>query len=74
MSKESGWIAAVLAGLLLLMAFLAPMRDRGDLPVLSEVERPIPVVSHVPLVGPIIGRMQRQMILVTWQLETIPIE
>ena len=74
MSKESGWIAAVLAGLLLLMAFLAPARDRGDLPELAEVERPVPVISHVPLVGPIIGRVQRQMILVSWQLESIPIE
>jgi hypothetical protein len=34
----------------------------------------MPVVSHVPLVGPIIGRVQRQMILVTWRLESIPIE
>lgn len=74
MSKEASWIAAVLTGLLLLMALLAPPQDRGDLPVLAEVERPIPVVSHVPLVGPIIGRVQRQMILVTWQLEAIPIE
>jgi hypothetical protein len=74
MSKEASWIAAVLAGLLLLMAFLTPARDRGDLPALTEVERPIPVISHVPLVGPIIGRVQRQMILVTWQLEAIPIE
>jgi hypothetical protein len=74
MHKEASWIAAVLAGLLLLMTFLAPAHDRGDLPVLAEVERPIPVVSHVPVVGPIIGRVQRQMILVTWQLETIPIE
>ena len=74
MSKEASWIAAVLAGLLLLMALLAPAHDRGDLPVLAEVERPIPVVSHVPVVGPIIGRVQRQMILVTWRLERIPIE
>jgi hypothetical protein len=74
MSKEASWIAAVLAGLLLLMALLAPAQDRGALPVLAEVERPIPVISHVPLVGPIIGRVQRQMILVTWQLEAIPIE
>jgi hypothetical protein len=74
MSKESGWIAAMLTGLLILMAFLAPVHDRGDLPILAEVERPIPVVSHVPLVGPIIGRVQRQIILVTWQLDSIPIE
>jgi hypothetical protein len=74
MSKEASWIAAVLAGLLLLMAFLAPARDRGDLPVLGEIERPIPVISHVPLVGPIIGRVQRQLILVTWRLDSIPIE
>lgn len=74
MHKEASWIAAVLAGLLLLMALLAPAQDRGDLPMLAEVERPIPVISHVPLVGPIIGRVQRQMILVTWQLEAIPIE
>ena len=74
MSKEASWIATVLAGLLLLMVFLAPPRDRGDLPILAEVERPIPVVSHVPLVGPIIGHVQQQMILVTWRLDSIPIE
>ena len=74
MSKEAGWIAAVLAGLLLLMALLAPAQNKGDLPALGEMERPMPMVSHVPLVGPIIGRVQRQMILVTWRLESIPIE
>ena len=74
MSKEASWIAAVLAGLLLLMALLTPAQDRGDLPALAEVEKPIPVVSHVPLVGPIIGRVQRQMILVAWRLDSIPIE
>jgi hypothetical protein len=72
--RESGWIAAVLAGLLLLMTLLAPAQDRGALPVLAEMERPIPVVSHVPLVGPIIGRVQRQLILITWRLDSIPIE
>jgi hypothetical protein len=74
MYKEASWIAVVLAGLLLLMAFLAPAQDRGALPVLDEVERPIPVVGHVPLVGPIIGRVQRQLVLVTWRLDSIPIE
>jgi hypothetical protein len=74
MSREAGWVATMLAGLLLLMALLAPARVRGQLPSLEEAERPAPVVYHLPLVGPIIGRVQRMMIAATWQLEAIPTE
>jgi len=72
MSKEAGWIATMLAVLLIVMALLSPQTE-GRLPTLEEMEKPTTIV-RVPLVGPIIGWMQRQMIGVTWQLEAIPIE
>jgi hypothetical protein len=76
MSKEASWVAAVLAGLLLLMALFAPAQGRGDLPTLDDAESPREdsVIGHVPLVGPILEYVQRQLVLATWRLENAPIE
>ncbi|MDY7076551.1 MAG: hypothetical protein SXV54_06455 [Chloroflexota bacterium] len=73
MSKEAGWIATMLAVLLIVVALLSP-RTEGQLPTLQELERPPATICWVPLVGPIIGRMQRLVTTATWQLEAIPIE
>jgi hypothetical protein len=73
MSKEASWIATMLAVLLIVMALLSP-RAEGRLPTLEEVEKPPATIIRAPLVGPIIGWVQRQMIGVTWQLEAIPTE
>lgn len=73
MSKEAGWIATMLAVLLIVMALLSPP-TAGQLPTLEEMEKPPATIIRVPLVGPLIGRIQRQMIEATWQLEAIPIE
>ena len=73
MSKEAGWVAAMLATLLIVLALLAPHAD-GQLPTLQELERPPAAVWRVPLVGPIVGRVQRLATTATWQLEAIPVE
>jgi hypothetical protein len=73
MSKEAGWVAAMVAVLLIVLALLAPHPD-GQLPTVQELERPPAAVCNVPLVGPILGRVQRLATTATWQLETIPIE
>jgi hypothetical protein len=51
--------------LLLLMALLSPARAGGRLPALEDTERPSAVIHHVPLVGPIMGHVQRQMMMAT---------
>jgi hypothetical protein len=73
MSKEASWIATMLTVLLIIMALLSPQAE-GRLPTLEEMEKPPAKIIRVPLIGPLIGRIQRQMIGVTWQLEAIPIE
>jgi hypothetical protein len=73
MSKEAGWVAAMLAVLLIVLALSAPHAD-GQLPTVQELERPPAAVCRVPLVGPIVARIQRLATTATWQLETIPIE
>ena len=73
MSKEAGWVAAMIAVLLIVLALSAPHPD-GRLPTVQELERPPAAVCNVPLVGPILGRIQRLATTATWQLETIPIE
>jgi hypothetical protein len=73
MSKEASWIAAMLTVLLIVMALLSPQTE-GRLPTLEAMEKPPATIIRAPLVGPIIGRIQHQMIGVTWQLEAIPIE
>ena len=73
MSREAGWVATMLAVLLIIMALLSP-RAEGQLPTLEEMERPPTTVCRVPLIGPIIGRVQRLVTTATWQLEAIPIE
>ena len=73
MSKEAGWIATMLAVLLIVMSLLSP-RAEGQLPTLNEMERPSATICRVPLVGPIIERVQRLVTTATWQLEAIPIE
>ena len=73
MSKEAGWVAAMVAVLLIVLALLTPRTD-GQLPTVQELERPPAAVCRVPLVGPIVGRIQRLATTATWQLETIPIE
>ena len=73
MSKEAGRVAGMVAVLLIVLALLAPHPD-GQLPTIQELERPPAAVCKVPLVGPIVGRIQRLATTVTWQLETIPIE
>jgi hypothetical protein len=73
MGKEAGWVSAMLAVLLIVLALLAPHAD-GQLPTLQELERPPAVICKVPLVGPIVGRVQRLAAAATWQLEAIPIE
>jgi hypothetical protein len=73
MGKEAGWVAAMVAVLLIVLALLAPHAER-QLPTLQELERPPAVICRVPLVGPIVGRVQRLATAATWQLEAIPIE
>ena len=74
MDRESSWVAAMLAGLLIDMALLSPARPEGQLPTLADTERPPATICRVPLVGPVIGWIQRQITLVTWQLEAVPME
>ena len=74
---ETTWIAIMLAGLIALMAFLSPARPEGQLPTLEEMERPTietTIYHHVPLVGPVIERIERRIVAVTWQLEAIEYE
>ena len=73
MGKEAGWVAAMLAVLLIVLALLAPHAER-QLPTLQELDRPPAAICRVPLVGPIVGRVQRLATAATWQLEAIPIE
>jgi hypothetical protein len=73
MGKEAGWVAAMVAVLLIVLALLAPHPD-GQLPTLQELEKPPAVTGRVPPVGPIVGRVQRLATAATWQLEAIPIE
>ena len=73
MSKEAGWIATMLAVLLIVVALLSP-RAAGRLPTLEEVERPPATICNVPLIGPLFGQVQRLVTRATWQLETVPIE
>jgi hypothetical protein len=76
MNKEAGWVAAMLAVLLVLLALFPPVRAGGQLPELGE--RPAEVDCRVPLIclgaGRIVGQVQRLMARATWQLETIPME
>jgi hypothetical protein len=73
MSKEAGWVAAMLAVLLIVLALLTPHAD-GQLPTMQELERPLAAICRVPLVGPIVGRVQQLATMVSWHLEAIPIE
>ena len=73
MGKEAGWVAAMVAVLLIVLALLTPHPD-GQLPTVQELERPPAVICRVPLIGPIVGRVQRLATAATWQLEAIPIE
>ena len=73
MSKEAGWIATMLAVLLIVMALLSPQVD-GQLPTLEKMERPPATICRIPMIGPIIGQVRRLVAVVTWELETIPIE
>ena len=73
MGKEAGWIATMLTVLLVVIALLSP-RAEGQLPTLNRMERPPTAMYRVPLIGPIVGRVQRLVATVTWQLEAIPME
>lgn len=73
MSKEAGWVAAMIAVLLIVLSLSAPHADE-HLPTLQELERPPAAICRVLLVGPILGRIQRLATTATWQLEAIPIE
>jgi hypothetical protein len=72
MNKEAGWVAAMLAVLLLLLALFPPVRARGQLPELRE--QPGGAGCSIPLVCPAIGHVQRLMVRAAWQLEAIPME
>jgi hypothetical protein len=74
MNREADWVAAMLAGLLILLALLAPARAEGQLPTLGETASPSAIVYRVPLVGPLIGQVQRLMFAAAWRLEAIPME
>ena len=73
MGNEAGWIATMLTVLLVVIALLSP-RAEGQLPTLNGMEGPPAAMHRVPLIGPIVGRVQRLVTTVTWQLEAIPME
>ena len=73
MGKEAGWIATMLTVLLVVIALLSPHAE-GRPPTLNRMEGPPTTMYRVPLIGPIVGRVQRLVTTVTWQLEAIPME
>ena len=72
MNKEAGWVAAMLAVLLVLLALFPSVRTEGQLPELGQ--RPAEVDCRLPPICPIAGQVQRLMSRAAWQLETIPME
>jgi hypothetical protein len=74
MNKEASWIAVMLAVLLVLMALLSPPGAREDLPLLETLDRPAARACRAPLMGALLGQMQRWVMVLTWQLESFPAE
>ncbi len=74
MAKEASWVAAMLAALVILMAVVSPPGTRQSLPMLKALDRPPASIVRAPLIGSILGHMQRQVVVLTWELERIPAE
>jgi hypothetical protein len=74
MNREAGWIAVILAGLLLLLAMMSPRQPAGGLPTLEAIEERPAQTCQVPVVGSVVCGVHRMFSTVTWQLEMIPVE
>jgi hypothetical protein len=77
MIREAGWIAVILAAVLLVMGLMAPARREG-LPTLAEVVDTrgdsATALCAVPAVGPLMCRVRRQFAVTAWQLEAVPFD